>query len=120
MNYAILSCTILLRDWLLLLRSHMRYAREASQITWNRNFAKFTPKSLLPVCSMADDQTDSDVPITLLADDDDKPEISKAIATLNETVATLTNSMQAMGESIARYWHIKIYRHCQTRFLGGR
>ena len=42
-------------------------------------------RKLLPICSMADDHTDSDVPITLLADDDDKPEISKAIATLNET-----------------------------------
>ena len=53
---------------------------------------------------MADDHTDSDVPITLLADDDDKQELSKAIITLNETcinLAALTNSVQSMGESIA-------------------
>ena len=50
---------------------------------------------------MAGDHTDSDVPITLLADDDEKQELSKAIITLNETIAALTNSVQSMGESIA-------------------
>ena len=50
---------------------------------------------------MADDHTDSDVPITLLADDDEKQELSKAIITLNETVAALTNSVQSMGDTIA-------------------
>ena len=53
------------------------------------------------VCIIADDHTDSDVPITLLADDDEKQELSKAIITLNETAAALTNSVQSMGESIA-------------------
>ena len=53
------------------------------------------------VCIIADDHTDSDVPITLLADHDEKQELSKAIITLNETVAALTNSVQSMGESIA-------------------
>ena len=53
------------------------------------------------VCIMADDHTDSDVPITLLADDDEKQELSKAIITLNKNVAALTNSVQSMGESIA-------------------
>ena len=51
---------------------------------------------------MADDHADSDVPITLLADDDEKQELSKAIITLNiKNVAALTNSVQSMGESIA-------------------
>ena len=50
---------------------------------------------------MAGDHTDSDVPITLLADDDEKQELSKAIITLNENVAALTNSVQSMSESIA-------------------
>ena len=54
---------------------------------------------------MADDHTDSDVPITLLADDDEKQELSKAIITLNKNVAVLTNSVQSMGESIAEIRH---------------
>ena len=54
---------------------------------------------------MADDHTDSDVPITLLADDDEKQELSKAIITLNKNVPALTNSVQSMGESIAEIRH---------------
>ena len=50
---------------------------------------------------MVDDHTDSDVAFALLADDDEKQELSKAIIVLNKDVAALTNSVPTMGESIA-------------------
>ena len=50
---------------------------------------------------MADDHADSDVPITLLSDDVEKQELSKAIITLNENVAASTKSVQSIPKSTA-------------------
>ena len=99
---------ILLRDWLSSLRSHVRYAREASETTCKRNVAKTTRYANLQRKMTDKDETDLE---TLLKEDDlpstqhDDTTLAKVLQSINNSMANLANSLSNMNEAFAEIRH---------------
>ena len=99
---------VLLRDWLFSLRSHVRYAREASETTCKRNVAKTTRKANLQKKMTDKDETDLE---TLLSEDEVPPTdqyeatLAKVLQSINNSMANLASSMSNMSEAFAEIRH---------------